>query len=390
MRRLARVLASAAVALAALCLAVYLSDPWYWKRLFTFPRVEAPADLAWFQPSESVPAGVRREWPVAAPDGAGIPNEALADVLSYATQTNSLALLVWHRDALVLERYWSGQDADSRTDSGGIHATILALLYGVAIDDGLIPSLDEPVASYLPEWRHDARGKIRIRDLLAMASGLELSAVSMNPWNRTLRLFLSGNVTTLALGTPLNTVPGTQFEYSNVDAEILGIALQRASGKRYARYLSERLWSRLGTGAAAVWLDHEAGMARTFCCLQASARDWLAIGRLILDSGRVGSEQVVPAAFIAEMLKPSAANPHFGLEIWMGNAPGGVRRYNSASELPARQSEPFLAPDVALLDGGGLRVYIVPSQQLVIVRVGARRADWDDARLPNAILRAVS
>ena len=390
MRRLARVVAGAAVALAALCLAVYLSDPWYWKRLLTFPGPEMPADLAWFQPSELVPAGVRRELPVAAPDGAGISQEALADVLSYATQTNSLALLVWHQDALVLERYWSGQDAGSRTDSGGIHATILALLYGVAIDDGLIRSLDEPVASYLPEWRHDARGKIRIRELLAMASGLELSAVSMNPWNRALRLFLSGDVTTLALGTALNTIPGTQFEYLNVDAEILGIALQRASGRRYARYLSERLWSRLGTGAAAIWLDHDAGMAHTFCCLQASARDWLAIGRLILDSGRVGSEQVVSAAFIAEMLKPSAANPNFGLEIWLGDAPGGVRRYNSASELRARQSEPFLAPDVALLDGGGLRVYIVPSQQLVIVRVGAWRADWDDARLPNAILRAVS
>jgi CubicO group peptidase (beta-lactamase class C family) len=390
MSGLARVLAGAAVVLAVLCLAVYLSDPWFWKRLFTFPGPQAVADVEWFQPTEVVPAGTRRELSTAAPDRAGIPSETLAAALEYATQTDSLALLVWHRDALALERYWSGQDAGSRTDGGGIHATILGLLYGVALEEGLIASLDEPVASYLPEWRHDVRGKIRIRDFLQMASGLELGAVSINPWNPALRLFLSGNVTTVALSTPMATVPGTQFEYSSVDAEILGIILQRASGKRYARYLSERLWSRLGTGAAMVWLDHEAGMARTFCCLQASARDWLAVGRLILDSGQVGSAQVVPAAFIAEMLKPSAANPNFGLEVWFGDAPAGVRRYNRHSEVYARQSEAFLAPDVIVLDGGGLRVYIVPSRQLVIVRVGARRADWDDAKLPNAILRGVS
>jgi len=384
------VLIGAAAVLGALCLSVYWSDPWFWKRLVTFPRSAALTAIDWYRPSEVVPGAPARDIEIAAPERRSVSAPALDAALSYATQTNSLALLVWHRGALQFERYWSGQDRNSRTDSGTMHATVLALLYGAAIEEGVVRSIDEPLATYLPEWRRDARAKIRVRDLLQMSSGLEIGAVSLNPWNRGLRLFLGGDITALALEVPLRADPGTRFEYSNVDAELLGIVLQRASGKRYARYLSERLWSRLGAGSAAVWLDHESGMARTFCCLQGSARDWLAVGRLILDKGRVGDEQVVPEAWIAAMLTPSAANANFGLQLWLGNAAGGARRYNSKSPLRARQSEPFLAPDVAVLEGGGQRVYIVPSQQLVIVRIGVRRADWDDAKLPNAILRGVS
>jgi hypothetical protein len=371
MRRLARVLVGAVVGLAVLGCAVYVSDPWFWKRIATFPGTAALTDAAWYQPSEAVPGAAAVEFTVAAADRRSIDAAALDAALSYATQTQSLALLVWHGGALQLEQYWGGQDVNSTTDSGALHTTLLALLYGAAIEDGVIHSLDEPVATYLPEWRADAHARIRVRDLLQMSSGLEHWQASRNPWNRARRLLFGGHITPLVLGAPVRAEPGTQFEFNNADAELLGIALQRAAGKRYARYLSERLWSRLGTRPAAVWLDSAGGMARTFCCLQASARDWLAVGLLILNQGRVGSEQVVPAAWIAEMLQPSTANPHFGLETWLGDAR-------------------FLAPDVAILDGGGQRVYIVPSRQLVIVRVGARRADWDEARLPNAILRGVS
>ena len=91
------------------------------------------------------------------------------------------------------------------------------------------------------------------------------------------------------------------------------------------------------------------------------------------------------------MLKGSGTNPNFGLQIWLGNEGAGERRDNGAGPVRAKQSEPFVARDIAFLGGaGGQRVYIIPSQQLIIVRTGARRSDWDDAKLPNAILRGVS
>ena len=387
---LARVVIGVGLALGVAAFLVYQADPWFWKRLATLPANGVTA-LEWYQPLEPVGGRPRHEVPVASANPQSIARGAIDEAVAYGTTTHSVALLVWHRGVLELERYWPGYARDSRTESGAMHATVLALLYGIAIDAGIIRSLDEPAATYLPEWRQDARASIRIRDLLQMASGLEVAAPSWTPWNRRFRLLLSGNSTPLALDSAQVAMPATRFEYSDFDTQILGIVLQRASGKRYARFLEQHLWTPLGAAPAAVWLDHEDGMARTFCGLQTTARGWLAVGLVILNEGRSNSGQVVPAGWIRHMLTPSATNPNFGLHIWLGNAPGGKRQYNSATRERARQSEPFLAPDVTFLDDGGAqRVYIIPSQQLVIVRTGTYRVDWDDARLPNAILRGVS
>ena len=391
MSRLVRVLSGSAIVLGVLCLIIYLSDAVFWKRLLTFPGSGVVTEVEWYQPGETVAGPERGEPALSDPDHRSISQEALDTAVEYGTQTHSVALLVWHRGSLQLEHYWPGYDRQSRTDSGGMHATVLALAYGAAIEEGVIRSLDEPAATYLPEWRRDAHAKIRIRDLLQMSSGIEYQAVSRNPWNRGLRLFLGSDVTALALSAPISVEPGTRFEYNNLDPEILGIILQRASGKRYARYLSERIWNRLGVGDASVWLDRENGMARTFCCLQTTARGWLAVGRSILDLGRVGNEQIAPAAWVLEMVRASGTNPGFGLQIWLGDAGGGGRGVSDARHVRALQSEPFVARDVVFLGGaGGQRVYIIPSRQLIIVRTGARRSDWDDAKLPNAILRGVS
>lgn len=391
MSRFVRVLIRSGIVFGALCLVIYLSDPPFWKRLLSFPDPGTVTALEWYQPSEPVAGSERDDLTLQDADQRSVSQEALDAAVEYGTQTRSVALLVWHRGSLQLEHYWPGYDRHSRTDSGAMHATVLALAYGAAIEEGVIRSLDEPAATYLPEWRADAHAKIRIRDLLQMSSGLEYRPVSRNPWNRGLRLFLGSDITALALRAPTSAEPGMRFEYNSLDAEILGIILQRASGMRYARYLSARIWNRLGVGEAAVWLDREGGMARTFCCLQTTARGWLAVGLTILDLGRVGAEQIVPAPWVLEMLKASRTNPNFGLQIWLGDVTEGKRPEGDANRVRARQSEPFVVRDVVFLGGaGGQRVYIVPSRELIIVRTGTRRSDWDDAKLPNAILRGVS
>jgi CubicO group peptidase (beta-lactamase class C family) len=81
-------------------------------------------------------------------------------------------------------------------------------------------------------------------------------------------------------------------------------------------------------------------------------------------------------------------NPNYGMQVWLGSPAGGVRTYNRQSTLVALHSEPYLVDDVVFLDGvGGQRVYVIPSAELVIVRIGKSQMDWDDAVLPNALLR---
>jgi len=271
-----------------------------------------------------------------------------------------------------------------------MHKTVLGLLTGAAIADGLIPSVDEPAARWLTEWKDEAHGKIRVRDLLQMSSGLELIPFSPNPLSRSTRSYLGTDLTSLALSLEVAEAPGKVFEYANMNSQLLGTVVQRASGKRYAQYLSERLWSRLGAPTAYVWLDDADGMPHTFCCLQTTARGWLRVGLLLLNEGRVGDDQVVPAEWVREMTTPASTNANFGYQVWLGSPPGTERRYSSRSVAKAHHGEPYLAPDVIFSDGfGGQRVYVVPSQRLVIVRTGKTSMTWDDARLPNAILRGL-
>ena len=160
---------------------------------------------------------------------------------------------------------------------------------------------------------------------------------------------------------------------------------------RYSDYLSEALWRHMGTPDAYVVLDSQTnGMARTFCCLQATARSWLYAGLLHLNDGELGGLQVVPAAWMKAIREPGEIQPNYGYLTWLGNNWEEYRYYNRKTSTRVNHSEAFAAPDIIYFDGmGGQRVYIIPSLQMVIVRTGAIAMDWDDSMLPNILVSAL-
>ena len=388
MRKLLRLLGRGLLLILALLIlgiiAVYLADPAVVRNLVAGPGVGSVTQTALNKPQETVP-GVETDDIPSGPQDTIAP-EAIAAAERYATETESVALLIYHRGALRHEHYWPGYDRNTRTDPFSGHKSIMGLLMGAAIADGYIKSVDEPVATYLPEWRGDARKGIRIRDLLQMSSGLH---VPKFPGWTSLRITVGSDLPSVVTALQAVKPPGTDFQYSNANSQILGIVIQNASGKRYAQYLSERLWQRLGAAPAYVWLDHEGGMPRTFCCIYMNARSWLKVGRLILNQGRVGADQVVPAQWVGDMTTPAKTNPNYGFQIWLGSPPGKERRYNDKT-IKAFHSEPYVVDDMIFIDGfGGQRVYLVPSRDLIIVRTGRAQLKWDDALIPNAILRGL-
>lgn len=384
LKLLGKVLLVAIALLLVVVLFYYFRDPAIMRRMLTGPGMGVVTETAKNSPQEAVPGTERDDIAVAPADT--IDPTALAAAEAYASQTHSVALLVYHRGALRYEKYWPGFDRDTVTDPFSAHKTVMGLLVGAAVADGYIGSIDEPAAKYLTEWAADDRRAITIRQLLQMSSGLETPR--FGTWTG-LSVTLGSQLERTVLALPLVKPPGTDFQYSNASSQLVGIILERATGRRYAQYLSERLWSRLGAPTAHVWLDREGGLARTFCCLYTTARAWLRVGRLILERGRVSDDQVVPAEWIREMTTPAPTNPNYGLQIWLGSPPGQQRRYNDKT-VKAFHSEPFVAADMIYIDGfGGQRVYIVPSRELIIVRTGEALMDYDDARIPNAILRGL-
>jgi CubicO group peptidase (beta-lactamase class C family) len=220
-----------------------------------------------------------------------------------------------------------------------------------------------------------------------MSSGLEIPI--FGTW-KSAKILFGSDLASGVLNLASEKTPGSEYQYSNANSQLLVILLERATGQRYATYLSSRLWQRLGADDAGLWMDRTGGLPRGFCCLFATARDWLRVGRLFLDGGRVGDDQVVPTEWIADMVMPSSKNSNFGYQVWLGSPPGTERKYNDYT-VKAYHSAPFAARDVIYIDGfGGQRVYVVPSLQLVVVRTGVSTTSWDDAIIPNAIIRAVS
>jgi CubicO group peptidase (beta-lactamase class C family) len=342
------------------------------SRALTYVGIDPILDTDWYQPCATV-AGDPAAADLELEPSPALSAEALDQAQAYAERMGSCALIVAHRGRIVRERYGCGLTADSRPNGMSLAKTPLALVVGVALAEGTLRSLDDPLARYLAEWSEDARGRVTLRHLLEMSSGLEDSIAGVH---------LSDHVEDALLSRRARRPPGQAFEYNSANSQLLALVLERATGRPYAELLSEMLWRPLQARDARVWLDASGGHARAYCCLFATARDWLRVGLLMQARGRWAGRQVVPAAWVEEMLTPSALEPSYGKHVWLG--------YSRPPSREADWSEPFVARDTFMLVGSAeQRVYVVPSRELVIVRLGHEAPGWDDPVLPNLLVRAL-
>ncbi|NER83442.1 MAG: serine hydrolase [Leptolyngbya sp. SIO1D8] len=350
-------------------------------RAVTYPE-EPIMEIDWYRPLAKVSG--RSSPPLPTSQSTSIPTDALQRVSDYAQKRNSTGLLVMHRGEIVLEEYWQGYDASSVFNAMSMSKTIVGLLVGNAIADGAIDTINDPVAQYIPEWGQDERANITLRDLIYMQSGLRNERETDSPASDLVQMYVGSDVAGVALNIP-SVMPSSQtFEYNNVNSQVLALLLQRATGISYADYLSTQLWQPLGASDASVWLDRPQGNAKSFCCLFATIRDWARVGQMLLQQGRVGQTQVIPAEWIQQMLTPSPLEPTFGAHIWI------KARTPDYPNVDQAATEAFLATDTFYLDGRDLqRVYVIPSQELVVVRMGEWPETWDDSVIPNILVQAL-
>lgn len=315
-------------------------------------------------PVEAFDGGGRAFFPVATPDERTIDAGPLAQAESWAVAHDSTALLVLHRGKLQLERYWQGLARDTLVPVQGLSRSLLGVAYGCAIAGGLVTSLDTRVDHWLAEWRGEPRGAITLRQLLQNVSGLENPV--LDSWVSFLgkggRLRFGTETVRAALSFGLAHEPGTHFAVSPVDAQLLGVVLERASGERFPQVISQILWQPIGAGVAGYGLDRRGGMAAVFDGLRVAPGDLLRVGTLLVDDGVAAGRQVLPQGWVREMARGSVPNPHYGLE--------------------ARQLE----GGGLMMAGDGHAIWVWPDEQLVIVRLGRATPGWDAGTLP-AILR---
>lgn len=361
----------------------------FWQRFaYRLTRKdEFDLDERWYQPNRIVDGGFSAPMPRVSAPRVRIEPAGWERARAFAFAHNTHALVAMRDGNVEYEAYAAGHERGRVERVNSFSKTIVALLVGIAIADGRIRSADQRIGDFLTEWSRDPRGDITIRQLLQEASGLEKVAFgTKDPDNKMLRLAEDRDVDAAALAFDLVDRPGTKFSYNSVNTQLAGTVLTRATGIDYTQYLSNKLWRPLGNGPGTLNVDGR-GKARAFCCMRSQAEDWLRVGQMILDRGRWQGRQIVPAAWIAEMMRPSPNNPYFGMQLSIGRSGTSSVSASDAALMVHPQRQPYGVDDVVFLTGANfVNLWIVPSRRLVVLRLGEFHPDYDTPAIPNHLL----
>ncbi|WP_271855882.1 serine hydrolase domain-containing protein [Patiriisocius marinus] len=274
----------------------------------------------------------------------------------YLSSNKTVAYIVIQNDSIIYERYLNDYEESSIVNSFSMAKSILSILVGCAIDDGTITSINEPITNYLSNLNDERFSKITIEHLLNMTSGIDFNESYVNPFGDAATFYYGTNLTKAVNNMEIATEPGTQFRYSSGDSQVLGMVLNAAlKDKTITTYLEEKIWIPLGMEYDATWsLDRKNdGVEKTFCCLNARARDFAKIGRLYLNKGNWNGTQIVSEKWVENSTK-------------IDSSAGGVEQYQYQWWINKKDNS-YEAEGIL-----GQHIYVNPEKNIVIVRLGEK------------------
>jgi CubicO group peptidase (beta-lactamase class C family) len=353
-----------------------------------------------YDPQEAVPGA--KDWkplPAASAAERTISEAALKTATDYAAANNSDAFIVWRKGKVETEAYFNGNTREGRIISRSLAKPVTTVAVGRAIVLGKIKSLDQPVAEIVTEWKSDPRrSKILVRHLLDMRSGFLPQALALEPTDILNRAYLHPRHDEIIVQEyPVVDEPGSRYEYNNATSEMIAVLIERATGRRYAEFISTEIWQKLGAQGGAVWVNRTGGMAHSGCCLMIPAESILRMAMLMMQDGVWQGTRLLPVGYMKDVATATAQNPHAAAGLYVAGR--YIERRGAAN--PDRKvgatlhSEPYLAADMFLFDGNANQiVYIVPSEELIVLRTGnnppkTKEKEWDNAFLANTILRGI-
>jgi Beta-lactamase class C and other penicillin binding proteins len=308
----------------------------------------------------------------------------------YFERNGVLGFLILKDNQIIAERYFHGANVDSRFLSNSVQKSMTSTLVGVAVEEGKIASLEDPVTKYLPDFKDSGFGRVNLKNLLVMATGIEASENGLDP-NSSIHQF---NISILR-GVPsfsdyLKTLkanpkimPGTVLDYESVNTEVLGLALEKATETPLNAYMQAKLWSKIGAQSDAFIFRAQAQPDQAaFGCFCATLRDYGRFGLMAMNGGILDSERVVSASWMKEATTPRLLASTFN--------DGQSLSYGYQWWIPSGNEGAFEAMGIY-----GQIVYVNPAKHLVIVLMSAwsqpdNDASWEEARkMVDAVVSAI-
>ncbi len=269
-------------------------------------------------------------------------------------QNNTVAFIIIKDDSIHYENYFHDYDASSIVASFSMAKSVVSLLIGIAIDEGYILSANEKVTKYIPELEKNGFGDVTIKHLLQMTSTLDFKESYYNPFGEAASFYYGTRLRKDIAKLKLKAQPSAYYEYTSGSTQLLGLVLERAlSDKSITQYLQEKIWQPLQMEYDASWsIDRKNdGLEKAFCCLNARAKDYAKLGRLMLQNGKWNDRTIVSESWINKIKGrdiSDGAVPYYQYQFW---------KNTTGNEL--------------LFQGHlGQYIYINPDKDLLVIRLG--------------------
>ncbi len=323
----------------------------------------------------------------------GVETKRLNDVLdrafsdtapAYVDRKNTRAVVIFHRGRLIAERYAEGFDADTPQNSWSMTKSATSALIGILVRDARL-NLSDPAP--ITEWQNpnDPRRNVTTKDLLFMVSGLEFNeGYEDDPVSDVNKMLMnSRDLSSFAASFPVTAEPGTRWAYQTASSVLLGRVIREVltDDETYYHFAQQELFNRLGARHSHYQADG-AGNYVGGAFLYATPRDWARFGLLYLNDGVFAGKRILPEGWVKYSITPTSASLKaraYGAQFWL-NTEG------------ANQWMPSIPDDAYAARGHyGQSVVIIPSRQLVVVRMGQTFSPeaWDTEAFLGELLAAL-
>jgi CubicO group peptidase (beta-lactamase class C family) len=237
------------------------------------------------------------------------------------------------------------------------------MLVGIAIKEGLIKTVNDPITNYIPEWRNkEGFNLITIKHLLKHTSGIRFNESIYNPESDQMQFYYGTSLRRKILSATIQQPPGVQFDYESENPCLLALILERCTGKTVSAYMQEKIWMQIGTEGPAFWSTDRrdsSAIEKAFCCLNARTIDFAKFARLLLNKGMWNGKEIIPSYWIDEATTRS-------------NLQGSKITYGYNIGLGPAEYKSFFA--VGLY---GQYLYIYPKKNVIIVRFGNAELNYN-------------
>lgn len=277
------------------------------------------------------------------------------------------ALVIIHKDSLIYERYSEGFNKDTRILGWSMNKSIANALIGMLVKDGKI-SLNKK--DLFTEWENDQRKNISLNDLLQMQSGLDWDEDYTKRADATRLLFEEYDCSSFAIDQPLEADPGTYWEYSSGTTNIISKLIRESfsNDSLYYQFPYERLFEKLGMESIQLDTD-QAGNYILSSYGYATPRDWAKFGLLYLNEGVINGDTLLNKSWIDYSKRPASQSTEqiYGAHFWLNKG----------------LAYPDVPEDMFSCNGfQGQYVFIIPSKDLVVVRMGLTNREALDMNKP--------